>query len=162
MTFFFQFGCSQYFYRNSNWNFRRDSRGLKVHKIYFEIKQNVYSILSSTNWRLRGAQPLNLLEHHNTIVLRDLRGALNWWKVHCWNECKVNFPIFIFWVMDDCIYNMQVTYLNFHACWIEWKINFPIFIFRIMADCIAILLYCLRWHKNCVTDQKRIIVVQNS
>ena len=33
----------------------------------------------------------------------------------CWSVWKINFPIFIFWVMFDCIYNLQVT-PNFPVC----------------------------------------------
>ena len=27
----------------------------------------------------------------------------------CWNEWKINYPIFIFWVTADCIFNLRVT-----------------------------------------------------
>ena len=33
----------------------------------------------------------------------------------CWTEWKVNFPIFIFRVMVDCIYNLLVCHLNFYV-----------------------------------------------
>ena len=33
----------------------------------------------------------------------------------CWMECKTNFPIFMFWVVADYIYNLQVT-LDFQVC----------------------------------------------
>ena len=43
----------------------------------------------------------------------------------CWNECKINFqnfPIFIFSVMIDCIYNSRVTNLDFKGHYVPKKI----------------------------------------
>ena len=34
----------------------------------------------------------------------------------CWIEWKIDFPIFIFWVMADCISNLRVTHRDFQVC----------------------------------------------
>ena len=93
--------------------------------------------------------------------LRICRDSLQKWPylhgrcVRCWIKWKINFMIFIVWVMVDCIYNLQATFLTFQVCrrpnkkipskvvkftwkmrmrWNQWKTNFPIFIFRLMVD----------------------------
>ena len=70
----------------------------------------------------------------------------------CWNEWKIKFPIFIFWVMVDCVYNFrwrnliskcvadQITFFPSKVVKFAWKmrnelkrmkkINFAIFNFQ--------------------------------
>ena len=43
----------------------------------------------------------------------------------CWLKNKILFfPIFIFWVITDCIYNFTVTYQTFQVCHRPKKISF--------------------------------------
>ena len=65
----------------------------------------------------------------------------------CWNEWKIHFPIFIFWVMIDCIYNLQVTHLTFQVC--HRTINK--FISKV-AKFIWKMRNVLKWMKNQISN----------
>ena len=91
-------------------------------RLSFLLTPTSHDIITKCNWRNKPS--FSLLLYFLYFVYRAMQSPpcryaepyLNERYPLCWTEWKINFPIFIFWIMVACIYNLPVCYLNFKVC----------------------------------------------